>query len=228
MTEAAADLLPGTLCALFGAGVMTESAAPALVGEQLFPDELAYIARAVETRQAQFGTARICARRALGRLGIAPCSLVPMADRAPQWPTGIRGSIAHTERHCAVAVSNASSIAGLGLDLESDAPVKPGLEAVICTTGERAWLTRRNADLHRWLVPLIFSAKEAFYKCQYPLTGARLGFTEVQLSIDVEAGTFSIADLALHIPQRHRLLPMAGRFRRLPGLIVTSAMLLAD
>jgi 4'-phosphopantetheinyl transferase EntD len=222
---AAAASLPDALAALFGPDVIAESAVPALVDEQLFAEERAYIARAVDTRRAQFGTARVCARRALARLGIAPCALVPSQDRAPQWPAGIRGSIAHTAQQCAVVVTRAGPIMALGLDLESDAPVKAGLASVICTSQERAWLARFDAPTQDWLVPLIFSAKEAFYKCQYPLTSTRLGFTEVELDMNLEAGTFCVADLSDHVPERTRARQIAGRFGRIGRLIVTAAVL---
>jgi 4'-phosphopantetheinyl transferase EntD len=225
LTATDAASLPAALAELFGPEVVAESAPPRLVADQLFPEERDYIARAVDTRRAQFGTARVCARRALARLGVAPCSLVPTPDRAPVWPAGIRGSIAHTREQCAVAVTNADQIMGIGLDLESDAPVKAGLESVICTSEELTWLARFDLRARAGLVPLIFSAKEAFYKCQYPLTGTKLGFTEVQLRIDADAGTWGISHLSAHVPQRNRMLQITGSFRRLPQLVVTAALL---
>jgi 4'-phosphopantetheinyl transferase EntD len=217
--------LPGALAALFGPDVIVESAPPVLVNEQLFPDEREYIARAVDTRQAQFGTARVRARAALAQLGIAPCSLLPNEDRSPRWPEGIRGSIAHTALHCAVAVTNAAHLRAIGLDLESDAPLKPGLDKVIGTEAEQVWLERFERRDRLWLAPLLFSAKEAFYKCQFVLTRQRLGFGEVQLRIDPDAGSWSVAEVSPGISQRSRLLRIAGGFRRLPDLIVTSAIL---
>jgi 4'-phosphopantetheinyl transferase EntD len=196
-----------------------------LANEQLFPDEREYIARAVDTRQAQFGTARVCARAALARLGIAPRSLLPYEDRSPRWPEGIRGSIAHTPLQCAVALTNAAHLSAIGLDLESDAPLKPGLDQVIGTEAEQAWLERFERRDRLWLAPLLFSAKEAFYKCQFALTRKRLGFSDVQLRIDPDAGTWSVADVSPGVPQRSRMLRIAGGFRRLPDLIVTSAIL---
>jgi 4'-phosphopantetheinyl transferase EntD len=215
------------LSSLFGPEVEVESAVPTLVTEQLFDDERQLIARAVATRQAQFGTARVCARRALARLGVAPCSLAPHADRSPSWPAGIKGSIAHTAQHCAVAVSSSTRIRAIGLDLESDAPLKPGLQAVICTEAERVWLDGFDPRAMAWLGPLVFSAKEAFYKCQFPLTRTPLGFEHVRLEFDLHVGSFVIGELAPHVPQRELLLRIEGKFRRLTDLLVTSAVLRA-
>jgi 4'-phosphopantetheinyl transferase EntD len=225
LTREAADGIPGAWAALCGADVVCESAPPALVTAQLYPEEQRYIAHAVETRQAQFGTARLCARRALARLGIPAGPLVPNQDRSPHWPDGIRGSIAHTSQQCAVAVSRAAHITGLGIDLESDAPLEAGLEIAICTEYERAWIERYDRTVYPWLVTLVFSAKEAFYKCQYPITGAKLEFTDVELRVDLAAATFSICDLVSTVPQRHRLMKIAGRFCHRPQLIMTSAVL---
>ncbi len=63
----------------------------------LFPEEQAYIAEAVEKRQVEFSTARVLARRALYELGVSPQSLCPNDDRSPRWPAGIIGSITHTD-----------------------------------------------------------------------------------------------------------------------------------
>jgi 4'-phosphopantetheinyl transferase EntD len=199
-----------------------------LVTAQLHAQEQRYIARAVETRQAQFGTARVCARRALARLGIEAGSLVPHEDRSPRWPEGIRGSIAHTPRQCAVAVTRAEHIRGLGIDLESDAPVKSGLDTAICTEAERAWIGQFDPARYAWLTALLFCAKEAFYKCQYPITHAKLGFTDVELRVDLNAATFCLCDLKSNLPQHQRLMTIAGRFCHLPPLIMTNAVLLEN
>jgi 4'-phosphopantetheinyl transferase EntD len=228
LTLSTAQDVRTALGALCGPHVTCESAPPALVTAQLYAEERGYIQHAAHSRQAQFGTARVCVRRALAHLGIAAGPLLPNEDRSPRWPAGIRGSIAHTAQQCAVAVSNAAHIRGLGIDLESDAPVKPGLDRAICTEAERAWVERYDPAQFPWLVALVFSAKEAFYKCQYPIAQGKLGFDDVQLRIDLDAATFSIVDLVSTAPQRQRLLNIAGRFCHLPHLIITSAVLVEE
>jgi 4'-phosphopantetheinyl transferase EntD len=207
--------------------MLVETAVPALVAEQLFPEERAYIARAVEIRQAQFGSARVCARRALSRLGIAPCALVPKSDRSPNWPSGIKGSIAHTEQHCAVALTDAHQIAAVGLDVESDTPLKAGLEEVVCTEAELLWLQRFDRIAMGWLGTLVFSAKEAFYKCQFPITETILDFQDVELRLDLDEARFLVADLRPGIPQRSKVLRIEGRLGRAMDSLVTTATLSA-
>ena len=196
-----------------------------LVSEQLYPEERQYIERAVEARRAQFGTARVSARRALARLGVAPCALVPNLDRSPRWPPGITGSIAHTERHCAVVLTDAHGIAAIGLDFESDAPLRAGVEDVVCTESEQSWLESFDRRAMTWLGALVFSAKEAFYKCQYSVTQTMLDFKDVELTFDLEAGRFAVANLRAGVPQRSRVLRIEGRACRAPELVVTTATL---
>ena len=197
---------------LFGSGVVTEEAAPQLVDEQLFADELSHVARAVPKRRAEFGTARVCARRALARLGIEPCSLVPNEDRSPRWPAGVIGSMSHTDRYCAVAVAPAPALLSLGLDVEQDRQLEPAMIEMICTPRERARIAPADAIL-------VFAAKEAYYKCQYPLTRRFLDFLEVEMSIDSAQQTFEVWPIEPVAPR------IRGRWLRTRGLVLCSAEL---
>jgi 4'-phosphopantetheinyl transferase EntD len=219
--------LSGLLASLHGSQIEFATAPPRLVNDQLYPEERDYVANAVAKRQAEFGTARLCARQALSRLGLGPCSLVPNADRSPRWPDGIRGSIAHTDDWCAVGVTDAPTIAAIGLDLESDAAFDRKLEAAICTHAELRWVRTFNRSACGWLGPLIFSAKEAFYKCQFAITQTGLNFTDVELAFDLQAGTFAAVRLGQQVPQPARLMRIEGKFLRAQQLhlVVTTAVL---
>lgn len=200
-------------------------ATPRLQDNRLFPDELQHIARAVEKRRAEFGTARVCARRALAQLGLEPCSLVPNRDRSPRWPPGIKGSISHTKNCCAVVVTGAPDVIGLGIDIEEDAPLLAELMPMICTPEERLWISTFGRDSRGWLAKLIFSAKEAFYKCQYDVTRTLIDFQEVQLSIDLAGGAFSVSRIEREGPQWNCVRCARGKFRRESGFIVTTTLL---
>jgi 4'-phosphopantetheinyl transferase EntD len=216
------------LAALFGPGFAAEVAVPRLVNDALFPDERQHIARAVAKRQAEFGTARLCARQVLARLGLPPCSLVPHADRSPRWPDGVIGSISHTEGCCAVVATTAPGVIGCGLDIERDAPLSTELEPLICTATERSWLDGEAPESRGRLGKLVFSAKEAFYKCQYRTTRTLIDFQEVELAIDPQGGFFRVAALAREGPVWDRVRPVRGKFRWMPGYIVTAAVLIGD
>ena len=213
------------LASQLGSGFAVATAAPKRVDDALFPEELRYLAHAVDRRRAEFGTARVCARRALAELGIAPCPLVPYPDRSPRWPAGVVGSISHTENCCAVAVTTDPSILSFGLDIEQYRSLPLGLEPLICTAAERAWLDTQPSDRRAWLARLFFSAKEAFYKCQFGTTGSLIDFQDVALALDLDEDSFAVATIARHGSQWQRLHAVSGRLRRTGGLIVAAATL---
>ena len=220
-------LKPSVLMSMLGPGVAVATARPIPVEDQLFPDERQHIARAVVKRKAEFGTARLCARRALAELGIAPCSLVPRGDRSPRWPPGVKGSISHTKDCCLVAVTRAPEVIGLGIDVEEDVPLRPELIANVCTPDEQRWLDGFDQEAKGRLGMLIFSAKESFYKCQYDTTRTFIEFHDVQLSVDLSAGEFSVAKIRPEGPQWNRVRRAAGKFKRAAGFIVTTTLLTA-
>ena len=183
----------------------------------LHDEEAVAIERAVDKRRRHYAAGRILARRLLGELGTDPgFALVRGDDGAPQWPAGIVGTISHTSRLAAVAVARRSDVRGLGLDVESDAPVSPEVEHMVCTPAERG--------LPPALVKVVFAAKEAVYKAQYPLTGARLGFADVRVELDVEEGRF-VATLLVAAGSFAVGAALPGRFATADGLVATSVTL---
>jgi 4'-phosphopantetheinyl transferase EntD len=201
------------LAQLVAAGCVVEEAVPQLYDAALFPEERAQLARAVEKRRAEFGTARVCARKALARLGFAPMPLVPNADRSPVWPAGVVGSITHTRGYCAVVAAMQSAVISVGVDAEQDKLLTPDLIEMICTPGERAQLSDHDAVVY-------FAAKEAFYKCQYPLTQKFLGFQDVELELDLANGTFGARIIKADAEKPAWLAQLQGRFLREQGLVL--------
>jgi 4'-phosphopantetheinyl transferase EntD len=204
-----------TLAGLIPASCIVEEAVPQLYDAELFPEERASIAKAVDKRRAEFGTARVCARRALARLGYAPMPLVPNKDRSPVWPAGVVGSITHTRGYCAVVVAPDSAFISLGVDAEQDKTLTPDMIEMICTPHERTHLFERDAVVY-------FAAKEAFYKCQYPLTQQFLGFQDVELDLDLTSGTFGARIIKPELDKPVWLAQLRGRFLREHGLVLCS------
>jgi 4'-phosphopantetheinyl transferase EntD len=207
---------------LFGPLCVTEEAVPRLVDDELFPEERSHIARAVDKRRAEFGTARVCARRALARLGFEPEPLVPSEDRAPRWPAGIVGSITHTKGYCSVVVARAEHCRSVGLDAEQDVPLAEGLIEKICTPAERAFLRERAAGD----AIVYFAAKEAYYKCQYPLTKSYLDFQDVELEVDFERATFRGRVIKPTMLKPAWLDRLEGSFLRQRGLVLCGLSLM--
>jgi 4'-phosphopantetheinyl transferase EntD len=203
----------GALEALFQGAVYTAAAEPRLVDAELLPEEWAHIQGAVAKRRAEFGTARLCARRGLTQMGVAPIALVPGIGGYPTWPPSIVGSIAHTDGYCAVALAYDPPVRAIGLDVETLRHLEPGVTDAILLPREREWLEAHSrvgaaapeagtgpadplntglgpADPRDALAILFFSAKEAYYKCQYPLTRRVLDFVDVEVDLAMGDGRF--------------------------------------
>lgn len=148
----------------------------------LWDEEAAAVARAIPKRRAEFAAGRSAARAAMAEIGIAPVAIPQGRDRAPIWPSGLAGSIAHCDTCCIAAVALHGHHAALGVDIEPATPLASDLIEVICTPAERAWLVDQSDP--GLAAKVIFSAKEAVYKAQYPLTGKVIGFDAVTLDFD--------------------------------------------
>gem|GEM_PF-224526 len=185
--------------------------------------EAEYVARAVPKRAGEFAAGRACARRALAGLGITEFALRVGADREPLWPAGVTGSITHTAGFCGVVAARTAVVASLGLDAERRDAVHRRLWRRIATPEELAWLESLAPDLAPDMAALIFSAKEAFYKCQFPLTREWLDFSAV--SVSVGPGSFEVRPrraLALESLARP---PWRGRHALDRSLILTGCSL---
>jgi 4'-phosphopantetheinyl transferase EntD len=194
----------------------------------LFPDEQAAVAKAVPKRQREFADVRACARGALARLGFPPVPLVPGHRGAPAWPAGVVGSMTHCDGYRAAAVARTADAAGVGIDAEPDQPLPEGVLGVVSLPAERERLGALAAARPEvcW-GRLLFSAKESVFKAWYPLTRQELDFSEAEIVIDAEAGTFS-ARLLVEGPvmaDGQRLCGMTGRWAAERGLVVTAVLL---
>jgi 4'-phosphopantetheinyl transferase EntD len=165
-------------------------AVPRLVDDELYPDELEHVRRAVPKRRAEFGTARICARRGLAAMGIAPVAILPGEGGSPTWPPGVVGSIAHTGGYCAVALGRDPPMRAVGLDVETLQEIEPAVRDLILTPTELAWLHEQAPGHQADLVVTFFCAKEAYYKCQYPVTRQYLDFADVEVDLFPDHGRF--------------------------------------
>ena len=154
----------------------------------LWDEEAAAVARAVPKRRTEFAAGRCAARAAMAEIGFAPAAIPQGPDRAPTWPSGVSGSIAHCDTCCVSVVALKEHHQTLGVDIEPATPLSPDLFAVICTPAERAWLAGEPDP--GLAAKMIFSAKEAVYKAQYPLTGKVIGFEAVTL--DMTDGAFRV------------------------------------
>ncbi|MDZ4137124.1 MAG: 4'-phosphopantetheinyl transferase superfamily protein, partial [Paracoccaceae bacterium] len=112
-------------------------------------------------------------------------------DRAPAWPAGISGSISHCACACLAAVARSAMHRSLGLDVEPDTPLAGDLWDTILLAQERRWLAAQPVNRRGHLALLIFSAKEAAYKAQYPISETLFGFDAMHIEISTPDQSFS-------------------------------------
>lgn len=176
--------------------------------------------QAVPSRRREFAAGRVAARHALADLGYPPAIIPVGPDRAPQWPQGILGSISHTRTACLAAVGHQTDLGGLGIDLEEDTPLRAEDWDTILLPIEQGWLRRKSQADRGYLAKVAFSAKEAAYKAQYPISRTLFGF-EV-MTVELSDGQFSarFQHSIGPFPEGFRI---SGRFARTDGHILTVA-----
>jgi 4'-phosphopantetheinyl transferase EntD len=194
------------LSRLFPAGVIAAEVTEPVSRAVLAPAELRFIAHCADKRIQDFSAGRACARRALAELGITDFAVLSGEQREPLWPEAVVGSITHTHGYAAAVVARQSELPGVGVDCEVVASVNEGVWPHICVPSEVERLRTLIGQERQRQAALTFAAKEAFYKCQFPLTRAWVGFEEVaieRLGGPAEEGVFRI------VPQHPLTLPAA-------------------
>ena len=177
------DILPPT--------VRSIEAYTDLPADDLFPEEAALVARALERRRREFATVRRCARKALADLGFPEAPILPGLRNEPRWPDGVVGSMTHCEGFRGAAVARSSDVAAVGIDAEPHRRLPDRVVAKIARPEEisaLAELGARHPSVH-W-DSLTFSAKESVYKAWFPLTRRWLDFHEATLRFKPEDQTF--------------------------------------
>jgi len=157
-------------------------------------EEAAVVADAVDGRRSEFAAGRQCAHGAIALFdGIdSVAAILPDGKRAPQWPAGVVGSISHTEGYAVAALAadernghgRPTSPPTLGIDAERVGRVTGDLFSRLFLPAEQSHLTALDSDERDAAATLMFGAKEAFYKAQYPVTSEWVGFHDVELRPD--------------------------------------------
>ena len=146
------------------------------------PEEWEDIAAAAPARQQEFVAGRLLARTLGETLGLPPAPLRRAEDRSPVWPSDRTGSLSHCDTLCAAAVGKRSAIQSVGVDVETIGRVEPKLWPTLFTEREADYLSSLAPEAIGVEATLFFSAKESFYKCQYPLTQEWVGFQDVEVA----------------------------------------------
>ena len=132
-------------------------------------------------RQREFAAGRSCAAVLLNRWNVVE-EVGVAKDRSPIWPDGFVGSISHTDRWVWAAVAKSEDRPAIGIDTEI--VVSPEtcdmLDSDIVTESERLVIESLGLSPQVGFT-LAFSAKEAFYKCWYPVTNSFFEFKQVAI-----------------------------------------------
>ncbi|WP_084354168.1 4'-phosphopantetheinyl transferase family protein [Primorskyibacter flagellatus] len=174
--------LAAALRACVGPGIGVGVTDPRGMSAPLFAEEAEATRKMVEKRHREFAAGRAAARAAMAELSLPPVAIPMGADRAPIWPEGLCGSISHCAGAAVAVVAPLDRAATLGIDIEDDTPLDADLWPDILTPQEVDWLMCQPEPTRGRHAKAIFSAKEAVYKAQYPLTGRVLGFDAVFLT----------------------------------------------
>jgi enterobactin synthetase component D len=189
MIEAALRRLFPSPCAVAVRAAMADA-------DILPPVEAAVVRNAVLKRRQEFTAGREAARDALRQLGFVDPVIPRGDDRAPRWPEGAVGSIAHSDGQAVAVVARAAGFCAIGVDLERDGAVGEHLWPQIFGSGEIVPWKQQPMNMQAHWATVAFCAKEAFYKFQYPVTRSWREFADVQVAINF--GTEELTIQTLH------------------------------
>src|SRR5690242_3976890 len=102
----------------------------------LLPDEAEAVRLAGSRRRREFAAGRTCARIALEKIGHRHYPIRCRADRLPEWPPGVVGSITHSADYCAAAIGVRPRIQSLGIDAELNAALTIEETNMVCSAQE--------------------------------------------------------------------------------------------
>lgn len=143
-------------------------------------------------RIMEFSAGRTAARRALDALGVTAHEVPQGNAGEPIWPAGICGSISHTDSFAVALVARTTAYDAVGVDIDDDRPIGDRAARDLTWARELRLMQSLGFSEDRGSAQnFVFSAKEAVFKCQYPLTGRRtLDFHQVRL-VALAAGGLS-------------------------------------
>jgi 4'-phosphopantetheinyl transferase EntD len=188
----------------------------------LSEDEKRHVETAVARRRREFLAGRLCARSALDALGVPTRSLPVQVDRRPGWPARVVGSITHSNTCCAAAVAFDEHLAGIGIDIEEAEQFTLEMIPLVCTVRERERMSLLSPLERQLAGAILFSAKESFFKCQYPLSGFWLGFQDLYVHVVSPHLEFTLLREVAGITSGAEF---EGQYRVSNGVVATAVML---
>ena len=188
-----------------------------------YADEIQCVSEASNSRKSEFLTGRRCARGALKKLGCAPKSILRDSSGVPLWPENYCGVISHARGYCCAIASKTESYRVLGLDLEMTNRLSKAAMQRVVHPAEEEFIKgcQRKASL-------LFSAKEAFYKMQYPEWRTPANFQDLVLEpVDIESGNLRVRMVGECFPEslREQVAFLRFRFQFFGDFVLTACLL---
>ncbi len=167
----------------------------------LLEEEKVIVEKAVSKRICEFTAGRVSARQLLNDFGYFDFPILSGKDRSPIWPREIAGSISHTADFCLVALGRKHEIYSIGIDVEQRYRLKKSLWRILFNENEKNQLNQYHENERQDFATLIFSAKESFFKYQYPITKSWVGFQDVEVELDKKNLNFTLTVLHENLTQ---------------------------
>lgn len=166
---------------------------------ELHPTEQQLVSNAVDRRKADFGDSRWCAHVAMSEF-VMDQPIMRGERGMPVFPSGVTGSLTHTEGYRAALVGRSSRWRSLGIDAEPADWLPEGVINAVARPEEQRRLRRlaREEGID-YLDKVLFSAKESTYKAWFPLTHRFLDFDQADIDIRPD-GTFTSYLLVRPVP----------------------------
>ncbi len=208
--EALSDLqaLSDGLAAIRPSAAVSFSTAWVQPQVELYAQEMVGLEKAASHRRDEFASGRSCARVALAAQGAVVGALPADADGVPIWPNGWLGSLSHSRGLCVAVAASVQKFTYLGVDLEKTTRLSAAAIARVVHPAELAWVADEQAR-----ASLLFSAKEAFYKAQFPAWRCYANFHDLSLEVDDAQQTARIRSISAQFPEELRGQAEALRFR---------------
>ncbi len=203
----------------FAAGAIDEFA-----NESLFPSETSAVKGVGSRRLRTFRAGRACAHAAMLQLGLEPQPIEAGDSGAPIWPTGLLGSISHTDEVAAAVVVHAGAVSGVGFDLEGDEPLdNEEMMRIVCRPEELMEGFDASDPVNLRRGKRLFVIKEAVYKLLSPRYHAFFDFQELRVLLDEDRNTFAARLIASKPAQQWYGKSSMGSFGQAEGFFFAIA-----
>ncbi|MCY4144084.1 MAG: 4'-phosphopantetheinyl transferase superfamily protein [Gammaproteobacteria bacterium] len=155
--------------------------------DQLLNPENQAIQNSIASRKREFSSGRRAAHTALRQIGIEGVP-IDRTGRMPNWPSGIVGSISHSNALAVATIGPDDEYVGIGIDVIPVLAVSESVGGRVLLDAERQWLSQMDSGTWR---TALYSAKESIYKAVNPIVGEFLAFDDVELRVSLESLEFS-------------------------------------